>query len=106
MADLGAVGVSADTQYLFHAFAFYSTTPVSTTGKTVSGTVLSDASVGAIRTVRIYNRNTGAFVGQGFSDASGNYSIAAPNVECNFVVLDDAAGTQYNDRIGRVLPGP
>jgi hypothetical protein len=106
MADLGSIGTSADTEHLYHQFAFYSTSPVSSNGKTVSGTILDDTSTGAARTVRLYNRATGAFVGEDVSDGSGNYSIAAPDVECNFVVLDDAAGTQYNDRIGRVLPGP
>lgn len=74
--------------------------------KTVSGVIYDDASAPVARTVRIYRRSDGAFVGEATSDAStGAYSIPCPNVEVQRIALDDAAGTLYNDIIDRVLPG-
>ena len=107
MADLGTVGVSADCDHLVQAIAFYSVSVVASTGKTVSGTVLDDTATPAARTVRLYNRATGALVGATISDGvTGEYSIAAPDLEVDRIVLDDSGGSLYNDIIDRVLPGP
>jgi hypothetical protein len=41
------------------------------------------------------------------SDAgTGEFSLPAPDEEVQRIVLDDDAGTLYNDLIDRVLPGP
>lgn len=64
--------------------------------KSIAGTVLSDAGVGAARDVFVFT-NLGRFVGKTTSSAStGAYSIAAPNRQCMVVCLDDAAGTQHD----------
>ena len=98
MANLGTVGISADCANLVYHIGF---------GKTVSGTVYDDVAAPTARTVRIYRRDTGALIAETISDGvTGAYTFNAPNVEVCRVVLDDAAGTLYNDVIDRVLPGP
>lgn len=63
----------------------------------VSGTITEEGSPVA-RTVRAYNRSTGAFIAGAVSSAvDGSYNIELEDTTEVFVVaLDDAAGTQYN----------
>lgn len=69
----------------------------------VDGTVLVAGAAAAGRTVRIYNRTTGALLASGTTDAAGAFSIDAANTgELQVLCLDDAAGTTYNDLIHRV----
>lgn len=60
------------------------------------------------RIVRAYRRDTGAFVAEALSDAvTGEYELESfHDGEHQRIVLDDAAGTLYNDLIDRVVSGP
>lgn len=97
MADLGSIGDKVGSLYAVPALGF-------------SGTVLNDAGVAARRVIRLYNRSTGALIGETLSNAdTGAYAIATtmPNdaAQHQLVFLDDDAGTQYNDIVqGRVTP--
>ena len=63
----------------------------------ISGTVLDDAGDPCARTVRLYNRSTGALAGSTTSNAStGAFSFSVESGTYYAVVLDDDAGTQHN----------
>lgn len=72
----------------------------------VEGTVYDDSGVPCARVVRLHRRDTGALVISGSSDATtGTYRLATATLdEVQRVVLDDGAGTLYNDIIDRVIP--
>jgi hypothetical protein len=72
----------------------------------VSGIITDDNNLPCQRTIRAYNRATGALLGSTTSDPStGAYSFTfASTDEVQLVALDDAAGTVYNDKILRVTP--
>lgn len=72
----------------------------------VEGVIYDDASSPCARTVRLIRRDTGALVSSAVSDAStGAYILATPTLdEVQRIVLDDSAGTLYNDLIDRVIP--
>lgn len=97
MADLGSIGDKVGGVYAVPALGF-------------SGAVLDDAGAAARRVVRLYNRSTGALIGETQSRAdTGAYAIATtmPNEAAphQLVFLDDDAGTQHDDIIrGRVSP--
>ena len=71
----------------------------------ISGNVKDASGANAARTVRLYRRSDGMFVGSTTSDPStGNYSFDSfYGGEMQRIVLDDDAGTLYNDLIDRVL---
>lgn len=75
----------------------------------IAGTITL-SSTGVARTVRLYNRVTGALLSSTTSSAAdGTYSFSGLNVAAVYsvVVLDDDAGTVYNDQIeGQVTPTP
>jgi hypothetical protein len=74
----------------------------------VSGTITDDTGTPCARTVRLYDRATGAFIAETTSDAgTGAYDFSAvlSTDEVQRIVLDDSAGTLYNDLIDRVIPG-
>jgi len=73
----------------------------------VSGTITDDTGTPCARTVRLYDRATGAFIAETTSDAStGAYDFSyLPDDEVQRIVLDDSDGTLYNDLIDRVIPG-
>jgi hypothetical protein len=106
MADLGAVGRSADgDEDGYRALTVRAAFPSLT--KTISGIISDDTSTPAARIVRVYRRLDGVLIGETTSEAgTGAYSLACIDEEVQRVVLDDAAGTLYNDLIDRVLPGP
>lgn len=102
---LGSVGYDASIDNLV-APVFSIRVAMTGFSKTVSGVIYDDASNPTSRTLRIYRRSDGAFVGEATSDPStGAYSIPCPNVEVQRIALDDAVGTLYNDIVDRVLPG-
>lgn len=70
---------------------------------TVSGTVLDDTGSAAARTVRSYDRSTGALIAEVTSDSgTGAYRIpGAASGETQVIVLDDSGGTVHEDLIGR-----
>jgi hypothetical protein len=72
---------------------------------TVSGTVLDAAGSPAARTVRSYDRATGAFLAETTSNgATGAYRVAgAPTGETQVVVLDDSGGAVLDDLIHRAV---
>ena len=72
----------------------------------VAGVVYDDTGTPCARTVRAYRRDTGALIGSTTSDAgTGAYLITTPTLdEVQRIVLDDNAGTLYNDLIDRVIP--
>ena len=97
MADLGAIGKSRSPN-------------IALFGGTVRGIVKDAAGAFAKRLVRAYHRETGAYSGAAFSNATtGAYSI---NTNLQYVLtehivveFDDAAGDQYNARVfDRVTP--
>lgn len=90
-------GITGWIEYQIREFALAS--------YTVSGLVKQDG-VAAARTVRLYQRDTGALLGTTTSNAiTGAYSFTtAFNSEVQVVCLDDFTGTIYNDQIARVTP--
>ena len=74
------------------------------TYSTVAGNVKDAAGANAARQVRFYLRSTGEFLGSTTSDpTTGNYSFQSIRTgEIQRVVLDDDAGTLYNDLIDRI----
>jgi hypothetical protein len=82
---------------------YESAAPVSVS---VSGVITDDANLPCQRTIRAYDRATGALITSTTSDPStGAYSIDLANTdEVQLVALDDSAGTVYNDKIIRVTP--
>ena len=74
----------------------------------VSGIITDDTGTPCARTVRLYDRATGAFIAETTSDASTgayDFSDMVSDSEVQRIVLDDSAGTLYNDLIDRVIPG-
>lgn len=73
---------------------------------TVSGTITDINGGGVPRTVRIYQRDTGALLGSVLSNAvSGAYSFTtAYTGEVQVIMVDDAAGSIENDQILRTTP--
>ena len=71
----------------------------------ISGNVKDASGANAARTVRLYRRSDGMFIGSTTSDPStGNYSFDSfYGGEMQRIVLDDDAGALYNDLIDRVL---
>jgi hypothetical protein len=74
---------------------------------TVSGTITDAEGNPCVRIVRAYDRTTGILLGETTSNAStGIYTFTGLSTsEVQRIVLDDAAGTLYNDLIDRVIPG-
>jgi hypothetical protein len=103
MPDLGAVGASMGSMIQIRQFDISVALPPATVS--VSGVISDDTATPVARTVRAYVRGTGQLIGETTSDAvTGAYSLACPPGEIQRVVLDDAAGTLYNDIIDRVIP--
>lgn len=71
----------------------------------ISGNVKDASGANTARTVRLYRRSDGMFIGSTTSDpTTGNYIYQSfYGGEVQRVVLDDDAGTLYNDLIDRVL---
>lgn len=71
----------------------------------ISGNVKDASGANTARTVRFYRRSDGMFIGSTTSDpTTGNYSFQSfYDGEMQRIVLDDDAGTLYNDLIDRVL---
>lgn len=71
----------------------------------ISGNVKDASGANAARTVRLYRRSDGMFIGSTTSNPStGNYSFDSfYGGEIQRIVLDDDAGALYNDLIDRVL---
>ena len=71
----------------------------------ISGNVKDASGANAARTVRLYRRSDGMFIGSTTSNPStGNYSFDSfYGGEVQRIVLDDDAGTLYNDLIDRVM---
>lgn len=86
------------------------TTPYTLLGQhlyTISGIVKDDTGANTSRTVRLYRRDNGTLMAETVSDGtSGAFVFSNPNIiEHYVVVLDDAAGTQYNALIrDRIIP--
>lgn len=72
----------------------------------VSGIVRDSSNAPCLRTVRAYDRTTGALVGTTTSNATtGVYTLnCASTSEVSIVCLDDVAGTTENDLILRTTP--
>ncbi|MBL8355630.1 MAG: hypothetical protein JNM01_12445 [Delftia acidovorans] len=73
----------------------------------ISGVVRDDTDAPAVRLVRGYYRDTGALAAESSSSVgSGAYTLNCKRLaECSVLFLDDAAGTVYNDKVLRVMPG-
>lgn len=73
---------------------------------TVGGTILDTNSSPAVRTLRVYRRDTGALLGETTSNAStGAWSLTVTYTgEVQVVMLDDVLGTLENDQILRTTP--
>lgn len=73
----------------------------------ISGTVHDESGGPAVgRTVRVYRRTDGAFLGEVVTNSAGWYALAIAGTpgEVQRIVLDDDAGTLHNDLIDRVMP--
>lgn len=105
MADLGSIGVSQELPLVTVVLQTTFIPPQLTKG--VSGVIKDDTDTECDRVVRIYRRSDGHLIGETISDAGdGTFALDAPDEEVQRIVLDDDAGTLYNDLIDRVLPGP
>ena len=72
----------------------------------VSGVVYDDTGAVAIRTVRLYDRETGELLSTTTTAADGSYAFSLNSAgEVQVIAMDDTAGTLYNDLIHRALPG-
>lgn len=71
----------------------------------ISGVIKDAEGSNAIRNVITVPRSSPSRTFHTTSAADGTYSISVPNTECSVLVLDDAAGTLFNDRVIRVIPG-
>jgi hypothetical protein len=71
--------------------------------KTISGTVRDSSNLLVSRTIRVYRRDNGTFLGTTSSSATdGTFSLAVPYTgEVNVLCLDDVAGTTENDLVHR-----
>jgi hypothetical protein len=104
MADLGSVGQDGSNAHDFIQVMSINVN-VLPTDQTISGVIYDDTSATVARTVRVYRRSDGAFVGEVTSSGvDGTYTIACPDEEVQRIVLDDSGGTLYNDIIDRVIP--
>lgn len=71
----------------------------------VSGTITDDNGNPCQRTVRVYDRATGALIEEVLSNATtGAYKVVTSVAEVQRIVLDDSAGVVFNDLIDRVIP--
>ena len=105
MADLGAIG-NLRTQVEDHVTLLSVRAACGARTESVSGIVYDNTSTPCARLVRAYRRSDGYLMDETTSNAgTGAYSLACTADEVHRVVLDDAAGTLYNDLIDRVLPG-
>lgn len=96
-----------DNVRIIKGAALYSgafTPPARLTGA-ISGVVTDDAGLGCVRQVLAVPRCLPSRVFGTTSDSNGAYTVTVPDVECSRIVLDDDAGTLYNDIIDRVIPG-
>lgn len=82
------------------------TAPMPTAGYHVRGRVADVSGNPLGRKLRVYERETGRGVGEGFSSPiSGEYNIlVSTNKEVQVVLLDDIAGVLENDQILRTTP--
>lgn len=80
------------------------TNPMQQRNSTISGTVKDDTAANAVRTVRIYDRASGRYIGGVVSAADGTFSYRTPAADVYVVCLDDAAGTVYDDLILQTTP--
>lgn len=104
MADLGAVGLDVGLEPV--DVPLYEMSASLARDYSVSGVMSDDTGSECARIVRLYDRASGHLIGQTTSDAGdGAYAIEAPSGEVQRVVLDDDAGTLWNDLIDRVIPG-
>jgi hypothetical protein len=104
MADLGTIGTTREHQ-LFRIPSLLIRVHCGPTLQTVSGVILDDAGNPCARTVRAVRRFDGYPVSETVSDATtGAYSLPCTVDEVQRLVLDDEAGTLYNDLIDRVIP--
>jgi hypothetical protein len=104
MAALGAVGQQGSPDDLSMSM-FTITVALPAATLSISGVIYDDTATVAERVVRAYRRSDGVLLGEDTSNAgTGAYSIALPPGEVYRVVLDDSAGTLYNDLIDRVIP--
>jgi len=72
---------------------------------TISGTITDDAGDPAVRTIYAVPRLAPLRTfGPTTSAADGTYSLTVPVTEHSRIVLDDDAGTLYNDLIDRIIP--
>ena len=74
----------------------------------VLGTITDDTGTPCARSIGLLRRDNFDLLGTATSDAStGAYAINDLDYdgECIRIVLDDSAGTTYNDLIDRVIPG-
>lgn len=80
--------------------------PDSAPAPSISGKIRDDTGAPCSRIVRAYRRDTGALVGSTTSDATtGAYTLTVTAAtEVTVVVLDDAAGSTYNDMALRAVP--
>ena len=110
----GTASVLSGTQRNIQDFYFYqgvalhteSFTPPPRRVGTISGTVTDDTGAPAVRTIYAVPRLAPVRTfGPTTSAADGTYSLTVPVTEHSRIVLDDTAGTNYNDLIDRVIPG-
>lgn len=105
MADLGSIGVNQELPLVTIVLQTTFVPPLLT--KSVSGVIKDDTDAETDRIVRLYRRSDGHLIGETISDSGdGTFALDAPDEEVQRIVLDDDAGTLYNDIIDRVLPGP
>jgi len=78
--------------------------PISNNGSGVSAVLDEAGAPAAGRIVKAFQRGSGpGQVCWTTTDASGRYSLLAPDIEHNVIIEDDAAGTVYDDLfVGRV----
>ena len=72
----------------------------------VSGSILDINGNGVARVVRVYRRDTGAFIAETTSSAvDGSYSVTSIFAgEVSVIMLDDAIGSIENDQVLRTTP--
>src|SRR5574337_826791 len=101
MADLGSVAIDGSPEVggIQMAQVVAAIGPLT---MTVSGVVKDDTDANTSRVVRIYTRADGRLVGETTSNATtGAYGLPCPDEEVQRIVLDDSAGTLYNDLVDR-----
>ena len=72
----------------------------------IAGSVLDSGGNPLVRTIRVYRRDTGAFLAETTSSGStGAWSVTdAYTGEVQVVMLDDSGGEFENDKIHRTTP--